>query len=151
MRSVLFLPLFALAACAPWAEDGDEEHAPAPPFGFELARAQDGPAAPASAVIDLSPMELRARLGTVRLIDVRTDDEVAEGTIPGTEHVPLGEFDPGALDLSLDENVVLYCRSGRRSEKAAQMLSAESGQPARHLAGGILAWRKAGGALVTPD
>ena len=151
MRSVLFLPLMTLAACAPWAEDGDEEHAPATPFGFELAQAQQGLAAPASAVIDLSPEELRARLGTVRLIDVRTDEEVAEGMIPGAEHVALGKFDPAALDLSPDETVVLYCRSGRRSEKAAHMLAAESGQPSRHLAGGILAWRKAGGAVVRTD
>lgn len=151
MRSVLFLPLLVLAACAPWDEEDDEKRAPAPPFGFELASAQDGLAAPVPAVIDLAPEELRARLGSVRLIDVRTDTEVAEGMIPGAEHIALAEFDPAALDLTPEETVVLYCRSGRRSAQAAQMLAAESGEPARHLAGGILAWQETGGAIVPPE
>lgn len=153
MRTALFLPLVALAACAPSDENGTEKRAPATPFGFELASAQAGLAAPADPVIDLDPGDLRARLGTgaVRLIDVRTDAEVAEGMIPGAEHVALGEFDPALLDLSPEETVVLYCRSGRRSEKAARMLAAESGEPVRQLAGGIIAWRESGGEVVLPE
>ena len=91
MRSVLFLPLVALAACAPSAEEGEGKRAPASPFGFELAAAQDGPATPVSPVIDLAPAELRERLGAgaVRLIDVRTDEEVARCMIPGAEHIAL--------------------------------------------------------------
>lgn len=152
MRTALFLPLFALAACAPSDESGEEERAPATPFGFELASARTGFAAPAGPVIDLAPADLRARLGTetLRLIDVRTDAEVAEGMIPGAEHIALDEFDPALLDLSPGETLVLYCRSGRRSEKAARMLAAESGEPVRQLAGGIVAWRDSGGEVVLP-
>lgn len=153
MRSVLFLPLVALAACAPSAEEGEGKRAPASPFGFELAAAQDGPATPVSPVIDLAPAELRERLaaGAVRLIDVRTDEEVARGMIPGAEHIALTDFDPAALDLSAEKTVVVYCRSGRRSAKAAEMLAAHSGEPARHLEGGILAWQEAGGEVTAAD
>ncbi|QIQ87892.1 rhodanese-like domain-containing protein [Erythrobacter sp.] len=153
MRTALFLPLVALAACAPSDESGEEKRAPATPFGFELASAQEGIAAPVSPVIDLAPAELRARLGTgaVRLIDVRTDAEVAEGIIPGAEHIALDRFDPAALALSEDEVVVLYCRSGRRSGIAAERLAAHTGEPAAHLAGGILAWQQADGEIVRPE
>ncbi|MEE4206388.1 MAG: rhodanese-like domain-containing protein [Erythrobacter sp.] len=152
MRSLLFLPMIALAACAPSAEEGEEKRAPASPFGFELAAAQEGFAAPVSPVIDVAPGELRARLGAgaVRLIDVRTDEEVAEGMIPGAEHIELAAFDPAEIVPSSDETVVLYCRSGKRSAKAAEMLAEHWGEPVRHLAGGVLAWQAAGGEIVTP-
>ncbi|KPP94314.1 rhodanese-like domain-containing protein [Erythrobacter sp. HL-111] len=156
MRSVLFLSLAGLAtlaACAPSAERGDGKRGSGPPLGFELASAQAGFAAPAGPVIDVSPAELIARLGAgnVRLIDVRTDEEVAAGMIPGAHHIALDEFDPAALNVAEDETVVFYCRSGSRSTKAAERLAAQAGEPERHLAGGILAWQEAGGAIVQPE
>lgn len=123
------------------------------PIGFELAMAgagtADDAAAPAPSpapLVEVTPAQLAARLaeGNVRLIDVRTAAEVAEGTIPGAEHIPLDQFDPAKLDLSDGREVVLYCRSGRRSEIAGEKLAAATGKPAEHLAGGILAWEQAG-------
>lgn len=95
-------------------------------------------------VIDLTVDQLAERLerGDIRLIDVRTAEEVAEGRIPGAEHIALDEFDPAKLDLDGRE-VVLYCRSGRRSGIAAEKLAEFTGEPAEHLAGGILAWQEA--------
>ena len=122
---------------------------PSAPLGFELAMAgvSDGtsddsavpaPAAPAP-LVELTPEQLAARLakGTVRLIDVRTTAEVAEGVIPGAEHIPLDQFDPTALDLSDGREVVLYCRSGRRSAMAGEKLAAVTGEPVEHLEGGM--------------
>ena len=102
-------------------------------------------AAFSAAMIDLSPAELAARMaaGNVRLIDVRTDAEVAEGAIPGAEHIALDRFDPAKLDLSDGREVVLYCRTGRRSAIAGERLSAATGKPVEHLAGGIVAWEQA--------
>jgi rhodanese-related sulfurtransferase len=155
--------LLALAAC------GDSEHETATqreaspaPFGFELAMAgtvgsgdQAAPPAPMTSpapLVALSPQGLAARIkdGNVRLIDVRTDAEVAEGTIPGAEHIALDRFDPAALDLSDGREVVLYCRSGRRSAIAAEKLAAATGNPAEHLDGGILAWEAAGEPVAKP-
>ena len=81
--------------------------------------------------------------GNIRLIDVRTDEEVAEGAIPGAEHIALDEFDPAKLDLSDGREVITYCRSGRRSGIAAERLSKFTKKPTRHLEGGITAWEKA--------
>jgi len=150
------LPLaFLLAACGGEQEGtGKRKDTPSAPLGFELAMA--GPSAdeatasaadnapmPASTLmIDLTPAQLAARLaaGNIRLIDVRTDAEVAQGMIPGAEHIPLDQFDPASLDLSDGGQVVLYCRSGRRSAVAGEKLAAAIGKPVEHLAGGILAW-----------
>ena len=153
--------LLALAACSDGARSEKKRSAPRSPFGFELAFAgasaaaesnddtaidavpQAGEQAP---VIDLTPDQLAARLaaGNVRLIDVRTDEEVAQGVIPGAEHIPLDRFDPAALGPSDGRSVVLYCRSGNRSAIAGGKLAEATGAPVEHLEGGILAWEEAG-------
>lgn len=154
--------LLALAACG--EEQGSargKREPPSIPLGFELAFAGTGPLGEGEAdsaeadpapLIALSPEELAARLaaGKVRLIDVRTSEEVAEGVIPGAEHIPLDRFDPAALDLSDGREVVLYCRSGNRSGVAGEKLAAATGAPAQHLEGGIIAWEAAGQPLDKP-
>ena len=108
----------------------------------EAAAAPDASPPP----VTLTPEELAARIaaGNIRLIDVRTDAEVAEGMIPGAEHIPLDRFDANALGPDDGREVVLYCRSDRRSGIAAARLAEATGEPATHLEGGILAWEAAG-------
>lgn len=151
---LLLLPLpLLIAACGGDASKaGERNKAPSSaPFGFELAMAgaADDAAVPlpeASPLIGLSPEGLAARIkaGNVRLIDVRTDEEVAEGVIAGAEHIPLDRFDPAQLDLTDGREVVLYCRSGKRSGMAGEKLAAVTGKPVEHLDGGMLAWQEAG-------
>lgn len=150
--------LLALGACGGEQEGSrGTRDAPSVPLGFELAMAGTGEDAAAQPVpaplVALSPEELAARIkaGQVRLIDVRTDAEVAEGTIPGAEHIPLDRFDPASLDLSDGREVVLYCRSGRRSGMAGEKLAAVTGGPATHLEGGIIAWEAAGQPVAKPQ
>lgn len=155
------LPLaLALAACGDAQQADDRREAPSAPLGFELAFAGTGAGAAGveddaasvpratghTPMIALSPEELAARLaaGNVRLIDVRTDEEVARGIIPGAEHIPLDRFDAEALGPADGRDVVLYCRSGKRSAVAGAKLAEATGRPAEHLAGGILAWEEAG-------
>lgn len=144
--------VLVLAACGSGHDsESKRQEAPAAPFGFELAMAataDDAAAAPAGspALVTLTPEELAAKLanGNLRLIDVRTDAEVAEGMIPGAEHIPLDRFDPSALGPDDGREVVLYCRSDRRSAVAAAKLAEATGEAATHLEGGILAWEAAG-------
>jgi rhodanese-related sulfurtransferase len=150
-RPALLLPLaLALAACG--GEAGGGRGGGGAPLGFELAAAGTADdAAPATApLITLTPEELAARLaeGNVRLIDVRSDEEVAEGVIPGAEHIPLDRFDPALLGPDDGREVVLYCRSDRRSGIAGEKLAEATGKPATHLEGGILAWEAAGQPIV---
>lgn len=152
----------ALSACGDNpSESSSKRDAPSAPLGFELAFAgttagevAEGSTEPAAPVplVALSPDELAQRIaaGNVRLIDVRTDAEVAEGMIPGAEHIALDRFDPAKLDLSDGREVVLYCRSGRRSAIAGEKLAAVTGAPVEHLEGGMLAWEAAGQPVDKP-
>ncbi|ANY19683.1 putative adenylyltransferase/sulfurtransferase MoeZ [Tsuneonella dongtanensis] len=81
--------------------------------------------------------------GKVVLVDVRTPEEFAEGHIAGAVNMPLDQFEPGAVPQVADKQTVLYCRSGKRSLTAAEMLEDATGS-AVHLAGGILAWQESG-------
>ncbi|MEP2735642.1 MAG: rhodanese-like domain-containing protein [Erythrobacter sp.] len=98
-----------------------------------------------SQIVNVSPAKLQAAITArdIRLIDVRSDAEVAGGIIPGAEHIPLDGFDPAALDLSDGRGIVLYCEGGVRSAKAARKLAEFTGKPAKHLDGGISAWKDA--------
>ena len=156
--AVPFAPLLlALSACGDEPGDSGKRGGPSAPLGFELAAAATGGEEAASAaapapLVALTPEELAAKIkaGNIRLIDVRTEEEVAEGTIPGAEHIALDTFDPAKLDLSDGREVVLYCRSGRRSAIAGEKLAEATGKPAEHLAGGMLAWQAAGQPVEKP-
>jgi rhodanese-related sulfurtransferase len=158
-RLILLLsPALLLAACGETQDAGGSRTGPSAPMGFELAMAGTAAAGddtaagsavtvPArSPIIDLTPEQLAERLkaGNIRLIDVRTAEEVAAGTIPGAEHIPLDQFDPAKLGAGDGREVVLFCRSGRRSAIAGEKLAAATGEPVEHLAGGVLAWEAAG-------
>lgn len=103
------------------------------------------PAAQESAIktIDAKALAALKAEGKVQVIDVRTPEEFAEGHIEGAINMPVETFDPAAIKQVAGEQTVLYCRSGRRSERAAEMLAAKDGS-ATHLDGGILAWEEAG-------
>jgi rhodanese-related sulfurtransferase len=103
----------------------------------------------AAKVVDLSVNQLSDKIaaGNVRLIDVRSDEEWAEGYIAGAEHIPIASFDPSKLDLSDGREIVLYCAKGGRSERAAKMLSGLTGEPAQHLVDGIVGWEESGKSL----
>lgn len=85
--------------------------------------------------------------GEVVLLDVREDNEWEAGHAPGAVHVVLGHLEPEGL---AGEDVVVVCRSGNRSGKAAEIL-AEAGINARNLNGGMQAWAALGLPVVTFD
>ena len=88
--------------------------------------------------------------GTLTLVDVRTRAEAAEGRIGGARSIPLDEFDPEELAAGYRGEVIFYCRSGRRSAIAARRWAEFTGEPARHMEGGFLAWQDAGQPVFVP-
>ena len=58
------------------------------------------------------------------IIDVRSEEEVASGMLPNAIHIPHGDILTGtkSLNLSPDQSIVLYCRSGNRSGIALETL-----------------------------
>jgi rhodanese-related sulfurtransferase len=90
---------------------------------------------------ELPPERLAEMLesGEVELIDVRRPHEWAAGHIPGARRVEVNDLPVEAANLDRERPIVLYCRSGSRSELAADGLRA-GGFDAHALAGGIAAW-----------
>ena len=82
----------------------------------------------------------------VQLLDVRTPAEFAEGHIPGAMNIDWREDDfMQQVEAQLDKTrpLMVYCRSGRRSESAAIALE-EAGFDTYDLKNGFLAWANAG-------
>ena len=81
----------------------------------------------------------------LRLIDVREASELAaDGFIPGAEHVPLATVEARALAWSKDDALVMVCRSGARSGRAAAALAAMGFRSVMNMVGGMMAYRAAG-------
>ena len=83
----------------------------------------------------------------VQLVDVRTLAEHMEGHIPGSLHINVKDevnF-PIAVDslLNKDQEVAVYCRSGRRSRTAADIL-VKKGFKVYNLDKGIMNWMEEG-------
>lgn len=86
----------------------------------------------------------------VQLLDVRTPDEFAEGHLPDAVNINVQDsafIEKAAAALSTERPVYVYCRSGRRSLKAARLLAAK-GYSVVNLAGGILDWEAKGFPVV---
>jgi phage shock protein E len=59
------------------------------------------------------------------LVDVRSKLEAKRGMAPGATNIPLGLLRGHLDELPLDRNIVLYCGTGGRAEKAREVLDAE--------------------------
>lgn len=96
---------------------------------------------------ELTAAELQAKLQNnpeIFLVDVREPFENAEIAIPNSHLIPTGKFFDGSAFALLprDREMVLYCRSGRRSADCLAMANQAGFQNVSHLAGGIIEWIK---------
>jgi rhodanese-related sulfurtransferase len=57
------------------------------------------------------------------VLDVREKAEYAFKRIPGAVSIPLGELEEKADELTKDKNIYVVCRTGSRSDMAAQLLT----------------------------
>ena len=93
-------------------------------------------------ILHVNDFEQLVKKGEMRVIDVRTRSEYAEAHIAGAENIDVNQ--PDFIErLCLKGDVAVYCRTGKRSARAA-MLIAEQGYNVYDLGGGIMAWRQAG-------
>lgn len=69
-------------------------------------------------------LEIQQGLGSPIIVDVRSEGEYASGAIDGALNHPLQGLPGTLLDMGveLDEEVIVYCRSGRRSAQAKTLL-----------------------------
>lgn len=78
------------------------------------------------------------------LLDVREATEVAEGRIPGSRHIPLGDLHERGNELPRDRPVVTYCGHGERSASALAVLERLGFRQLVNFDGGYGAWQEAG-------
>ena len=112
---------------------------------LEVARDKAvGDAAVVDGIPQISVQELKRRLDAkedVFVLDVREPHEVPIANI-GAPLIPVGDLEKriGELAAEKDRNIVVHCRSGARSQKAALILKNAGFTHVENLAGGILAW-----------
>lgn len=94
--------------------------------------------------VDVDPSDVPGE--RARLIDVREPSEFTGelGHIPGAELVPLATVVDAAKDWDRDANLVLVCRSGARSSRAAEALARLGFKNLKNLRGGMIAYNAAG-------
>lgn len=80
----------------------------------------------------------------IRLLDVRSVEEIRQGLIHPAEALPLHLLPVKTDHLGLDEEIVVYCRSGVRSAQAAAYLEHRGYRHVFNLRGGILQWAQLG-------
>lgn len=105
-------------------------------------------AAPAVKLAQVSPEALQAMLAgsndRVFVLDVRTPQEFAAGHVPGAVNIPHDQVATHLAEIPKDEEIVLYCHSGRRAGLAAEELAANGYRQLAHLEGDMQGWQKAG-------
>ncbi|MGD9643419.1 MAG: rhodanese-like domain-containing protein [Elusimicrobiales bacterium] len=121
-------------------------------FGAPAAPAMPAPQAVSGASAfpaDLPPQQALRYMETKKpvVVDIRTADEHAAGYLPATTLV-LDYYAPDFRDrlagLEKSAAYLLYCRSGHRSGDALGVMAQLGFAEARHIAGGIIAWKAAG-------
>jgi phage shock protein E len=106
-----------------------------------------GPAcAEAPAAPTIGPADLAARISDASapvIVDVRSAKEFASGHVPGAVNLPHGEVVErlAGLDLEPDDEIVVYCESGRRAATAEAALRSAGFTGVRHLEGDMSGWR----------
>ena len=102
---------------------------------------------------EISPAEAKSEIDTggVALVDTREPHEYEEAHIEGGRLVPpaLLRDEIASVVPDLSQRVILYCRSGNRSGKAAQEMSELGYENVANVDGGILEWQEQGLPVVT--
>ena len=96
--------------------------------------------------VDVNQFEKLIQKGNVQVVDVRTEKEYKEGHIKDAQNIDVLKDTFAAIakqKLDKRKPVAVYCRSGRRSVQACEILKA-SGFKTYNLLGGILEWKSNG-------
>jgi adenylyltransferase/sulfurtransferase len=100
-------------------------------------------AVPGTSEGEIDPTEVKARIDRgdqFVLIDVREPHEYQICNIPYARLIPLGEVPKRVNELNSADEIVVHCKSGMRSAKAADFLRQAGFKKVKNMKGGILAW-----------
>ena len=92
---------------------------------------------------EITSVELKQRLDRgdkLKIVDVREPNEYQINRIPGSELIPLGDIPKRHGELNKNDEIVVHCKMGGRSAKAADFLRSVGFTRVLNLKGGILDW-----------
>ncbi len=101
------------------------------------------PPPPGLTEFELNPEDVKEKIDRREefyLLDVREPHEVQICTIPGSHLIPLGQVTARVNELNSADEIVVYCRSGKRSGQAVEFLKKAGFRKVKNMRGGILAW-----------
>jgi sulfur-carrier protein adenylyltransferase/sulfurtransferase len=92
---------------------------------------------------EITSVELKQRLDrgdALKIVDVREPNEYQINRIPGSVLIPLGDVPKRYNELDPDDQIVVHCKMGGRSAKAADFLRSVGFRRVLNLKGGVLDW-----------
>lgn len=98
---------------------------------------------PDTNAIDNQAFKQAMALKNAVVLDVRTPEEFSEGHIPGAKNMDVlqdEQFRKQILALPKDKTYLVYCRSGKRSFTALQLMKENGFADVKHLRTGMLGW-----------
>lgn len=102
----------------------------------------------APAVAQITVADLKQKLAArepLQLIDVRSAEEYQhDGHVAGAKLIPLPALAQRLDEIGRDTPVALICRSGNRSQVAAELLARQGFSGVSNVQGGMIAWQRAG-------
>jgi len=108
------------------------------------------PTAAAAVPLEISVAEAAAkREAGAFMLDVREPDEWAAGHILGATLIPLGELAGRVSELPRDQEIVVVCRSGNRSQTGRDILLEAGFEQVSSMAGGMNQWQALGFSTVS--
>ncbi len=140
--------LVLLAACSNGSDQ--QATAAAPPPGYQAAPGQrpPQPAQQQAAVFKtITPQEAFALMQNrqdLLVVDLREPSEMKEGSIEGSQLVPVSSLAKGQANLPMDRPMLLVCAVGGRSWGVGRFLASRGAREIYNLEGGIDNWKKAG-------
>lgn len=78
------------------------------------------------------------------IVDVREPNEFVAARVEGSVLLPLSRFVQGYQQLPQDRRLLIFCNSGNRSKTATAWLIGHGFPNSANVAGGIVAWMRAG-------
>jgi sulfur-carrier protein adenylyltransferase/sulfurtransferase len=99
-------------------------------------------AAVQNGIPQISPKDLKTKLDAkedIFVLDVREPHEYQIANL-GAKLIPLGDLPARVGELDKSAEIVVHCKSGGRSQKAAEFLAQNGFKNVQNLAGGITAW-----------
>ncbi|MCE5167891.1 rhodanese-like domain-containing protein [Paenibacillus profundus] len=96
-----------------------------------------------NSIVQLDVFTLKDRLQrgeALNMIDVREDEEVAHGMIPGAKHIPMNQIPDRLHEIEQNGEIIFICRSGYRSERVCEYLQQIGVKGVVNMEGGMLAW-----------